>query len=93
MDNKNLEEIRQLGALSYTPQKVAMIMGLDDQQLQELINDADSPLFKQYWAGFYETDMKVRKSVFDLAAKGSSPAQAEARRLLEAAETRRFYEQ
>jgi len=70
-----------------------MIMGLETTSADEIKDNPASDLYAAYWAGFYETDIKVRKSVFDLAAKGSSPAQAEARRLLEQSETRRFYEQ
>ena len=88
--DKLLNDVREAGALAYPREDVVRMLGLD---ATDMLFDDTTQLAGCYWSGFYATDLRWRKSVFDLAAKGSSPAQAMAKRIMEEVQMSRYYEQ
>lgn len=68
-------QIYQLGKLLYTPQEVAVIMGMDEDEIVVQLHDPNNELYRQYYKGYYETESLLRNSILKLAAAGSSPAQ------------------
>lgn len=92
MDNTTLKQIEELGGLNYSPKEIALIVGLPEEQVNEWMDDEDSEFYRAYMKGFYITDISVRKSIFKLAAAGSSPAQSLVIRLRDQNELKRYYE-
>lgn len=83
MDKAILDEVEKLASLNYSPKEVAFVVGISEEEMSDKMSDKDSDLFKSFWKGFYTTDIKVRSSIFKLAASGSPPAQALAIKLQE----------
>jgi len=92
MDSTTLKEIEDLAGLNYTPAQIALIMGFEDADVRQWMEDEASDFFRAFQKGFYTTDIALRKSIFKLADAGSSPAQSLARKIQEENELRRHYE-
>lgn len=93
MEPTTLDEIKELAALLYTPMDIALILDLDLTEVQAMMKNSESDFFRAYYAGYHETDIGIRNSIFKLAKNGSSPAQAMAKKIAEENEVRRFYDQ
>jgi hypothetical protein len=92
MDNTTLKQVEELGSLNYTPKEIALIIGAGDEEVLAWMEDESSPFFRAYMKGFYTTDIAVRKSIFKLAAAGSSPAQSLVMKLRDQIEMKKYYE-
>lgn len=90
LDLELLTDAQHLGSLMYSPEQTAQVLDLTPELVEEL-NTEGTELYRAYWTGWYEADIKIRNSIFDLAARGSSPAQAMALSMKNAAEARRYY--
>ena len=93
LESLDLEQVKVLGSLNYTPKEIAVIMELDYDDVSQAMEDKNSEFYRHYMGGFYETDIKVRKSIFKLAEAGSSPAQTLAIKIIEQNDTKRNNEQ
>jgi len=92
MDNETLKQVEELGALNYTPKQIALIIGATDDEVWKWMDDEESPFFRAYMKGYYATDIAVRRSIFKLAASGSSPAQTLVMKLRDQIEMKKYYE-
>jgi len=92
MDNTTLKQVEELGGLNYTPKEVALIIGATDEEVLQWMEDEQSDFYRAYMKGYYLTDIAVRKSIFKLAASGSSPAQSLVIKLRDQNELKKYYE-
>ena len=66
----------------FTKKELAFFLELPFQEFNEMINDDGSEEQKAFITGRMKQEADIRKSIFDLAANGSSPAQTEAMKLI-----------
>jgi hypothetical protein len=81
--NYNLEEITRVASWGKKPFEVCHILGYDQKQFLIEVKKENSDVNIAYYKGFYSTEGKVLESLFNLAASGSSPAQAAAIKILD----------
>lgn len=79
--NNLLAEIENYAALMFTKKEIAVILELDEVQFCDLLGK-DKPQ-KAFQRGRLKKEAEIRKSIFDLAQNGSSPAQSFAIKLIE----------
>ena len=82
IDEDLLAELEQYAGLMFTKKEIAAILGYSLSEFEELL-DSDDQALKRFQRGRLKKDAEVRKSIFDLAANGSSPAQSFAWKLIE----------
>ncbi|GAB3177608.1 hypothetical protein [Telluribacter humicola] len=75
LTESQLEEISELASLFFSPQDIAIITGLDVDQLLEEIATEQSSANLAYLRGKLKARASVRKTIKNLAIQGSSPAQ------------------
>ncbi len=84
MNSEALDNVKELAALFFTPQEIAVMLGLDDvEQFRILCFTPNSLEYKAFHSGRLEQDMLLRKSIITLARQGSSPAQTMAKNILD----------
>ena len=83
LSSAQLEESRKLAELQFTPAEIAMILGVNTKQYVLLCRTPDTPEHDRYHGGRLTTEIKLRKSIIDLALQGSSPAQTLVKKFLE----------
>jgi uncharacterized protein (DUF952 family) len=88
----DFNQVKTLAALHYSPQQIAVMLSIDDAQLTDWMEDKTSEFYKNYWSGYYETDIQLRNAVKKLALAGSSPAQSMLKRYQDDNEAKGFWE-
>lgn len=89
MEQINLEEVAAFAALLYTPERVAMALELDYDEVEAAMMDRNHPFFRAYWKGYLSAEAPIRASIIKLAKNGSSPAQTLTVKMMEQNEIRR----
>lgn len=74
-------KIEEFASQLFSPKEVAIIMGLEVDAFV-LFMKMDNLASRAYFKGKLLSESKVRKSIIELASKGSSPAQALAMELI-----------
>lgn len=78
------QEVEYYASLMFTRREIAVILEIDEKAfIRELAEERESPLSRAFLRGRLKKEAEVRKSIFDLARNGSSPAQASAVKLIE----------
>lgn len=77
LSDAQLREVEEYAGLCFTPEQIAIIMDLSDEDIQKQFRNRNSPFFRAYKRGELMYMAKVRKSIFDLARGGSSASQTE----------------
>ena len=85
--NEVLAEIEEMAGLFMTPRSIAIIIGMDEYDFQEALEDEDSPIYKYYYRGHYKAEAELRTAIMRLAKQGSSPAQTLALKLWQESKT------
>jgi hypothetical protein len=80
MTSERLAEIRKLRGLMFSPEQIELIMG--EKGLAQLILKENSPEWEAAEGGRLEQMAKQRAMIFELAERGSSPAQQMALKLM-----------
>ncbi len=101
LTSEQREEIELLAGLRFSPEIIAVIMEIDvadflskygyrQEKIDEVLEkyNAQSELFKTIEKGKLKAEAEIRKSIFDMAKAGSSPAQSMAREIIKEAEIR-----
>ena len=83
IDEELLEELSFYAGLMFSKKEIAFILEFTFDEFRELLEDDSSPAAKNLLVGRLKKESEVRKSIFDLASNGSSPAQAFAMKLIE----------
>lgn len=82
MSEQDLQELEYLGAQFTPTDELAAIIGLPFNDLQEELLAVKTPRAKAILTGRFTRKTALRESILDMACRGSSPAQAEALRML-----------
>ncbi len=88
--DEKLKELKGFGAAFFSIKKTAFCMELDYEELKMELKNDESKAFKNYWGGFYESEVKVNKGVIDMAANGSNPAQTLAIKIAQEAKNENY---
>lgn len=80
LDESQLQQVEELGALMFSVSKIAIIIGVSDQELRSLVSDSSTAAYMRYNRGKLLSESEVRTSVLKLAKQGSSPAQTLAKK-------------
>jgi hypothetical protein len=78
-----LSEIEHYAALMFSRSEIAIILELDPGDFDKLLHNKDGDPFKSFQKGRLKKEAMIRKSIFELAENGSSPAQSFAIKLIE----------
>lgn len=70
-----LEAISEFAELHFTPDDVAIITGVDVEDLKGQIRLKDGPLYHAYMTGYLRGQARIRTGVLEMAERGSAPAQ------------------
>ena len=76
-----LSQIEQYSGLMFSKDEIASILELELEEFEKCLDDPQAG--KAFKKGRLLRDAELRKAIFDLAANGSSPAQAFATKLIE----------
>jgi hypothetical protein len=78
-----LSEIEHYASLMFTRNEIATILEVDTREFKILLKNEDDQPFKSFQKGRLKKEAMIRKSIFELAENGSSPAQSFAIKLIE----------
>ena len=81
LNDELLSQIEQYSGLMFSKDEIASILELDSEEFINCLEDPQAD--KAFKKGRLLRDAELRKAIFDLAANGSSPAQAFAAKLIE----------
>lgn len=74
LNQEQIAEIEQLAALFFTPKEILIVMGIFIQEISGA-QIADPNFSLAFQRGKLKSEAEVRKSIIELAKKGSAPAQ------------------
>jgi hypothetical protein len=83
LSNEQLDMLEQAGEALLDISQAATIIEIDSSWLTMELGKKDSLAHKRYYKGYYLSLLKVRKSIIDLAARGSFPAQQLLQKIIE----------
>lgn len=75
LTNEQLEMIEKFGAHFFSYKQLAIVIQVNPIKLKEQINDSTTEAHRRYFKGALMTELELRKSIVDLAKRGSNPAQ------------------
>ncbi|WP_428663493.1 hypothetical protein [Runella sp.] len=87
LTNEILLEIEEMAGLFMTPKAISIIVGIEESDFMDELEDEDSAIYKHYYRGHYKSEAELRTAVMRLAKQGSSPAQTLALKLWEQSKT------
>lgn len=85
--NEILLEIEEMAGLFMTPKAISIIIGIDEDNFRDALDDEDSLIYKHYYRGHYKAEAELRTAIMRLAKQGSSPAQTLALKLWQESKT------
>ena len=77
-----LDQIEEMASLMLNKNDISTMLELDPDEFLEIMEDKSGQAYKRYQTGRMKTITQTRKSIFELAANGSSPAQTEAMKII-----------
>lgn len=81
--NELLVDVEHYASLMFSKKEIAIIIEMDEKVFADLLQDDKGPVFKAFTRGRLKKEALIRKSVFELAQNGSSPAQTFAIKLIQ----------
>ena len=90
LTNELLAELESLASFFFSPDEVAIVLGIDPADLEDELLDESSDVYKAYQKGMLKSKLELRKSILTLAKQGSGPAQTLAMRLLDDLESKQL---
>lgn len=75
LTNEQLEMLETMGANFFPIKDIAIVIEVNEHQLKQAIKDVSTEAHKRYHKGKLLTELELRKSIVDLAKRGSNPAQ------------------
>ena len=82
LNEDQLNELEAMAKLMLSKSDIAIILEVDEHDFMEIMEDKQADPYRRFQSGRMKSIAEVRKSIFDLAANGSSPAQTEAMKLI-----------
>jgi len=83
MTEELLAELEEMAGLMFSKKEISCILEIPLCDLREILDDQTGEANQAFIRGRLKQEANIRKSIFDLAANGSSPAQAFAFKLIE----------
>jgi hypothetical protein len=80
---KELSDLEIMGASLFNYRECAIALEKDEVQFADMMINPKAPAFKAYWKGMLSTKLKHVQSVFELAQRGSSPAQQSIQKMID----------
>ena len=77
-----LAQLEEMSSLMLNKNDIATLLELDPDEFSNVLDDKSGEAWKRFQTGRMKTITQVRKSIFELAANGSSPAQTEAMKII-----------
>lgn len=75
LNETQLEELKKLSELFFSIKECALIMEIKESQLRDRINNSETKEHAAYYSGNFRGQARVRKSIIEMAERGSNPAQ------------------
>lgn len=75
MTEETLSMLEELGKCQMPLEKVALILEMSNDDIQQLMNNKTTDAYKRYTKGKLLSEFEVRKSIYNLAIQNSSQAQ------------------
>jgi hypothetical protein len=85
--NEQLDETERLAGLFFKPDKIAKIVGIDQLEFIDQIDNSSSDLSARYWKGRLIEESLQREAVLEMARGGSASAQVLAKQYLDELKT------
>lgn len=70
-----LSQVKELAGLFFTIPEIALLTGIDEEELKREIKFGSSELNNAYWIGKLEAQKAIRQSLKKFAEKGSPQAE------------------
>lgn len=83
MNKETLDEIENFGKLAFTPEQVAIIVGVSPEAMKKEIEDKAGEMYMAYYRGVFKREGELRTVLMDQALSGSTPAAAMANDLFQ----------
>ncbi|MCK9399634.1 MAG: hypothetical protein M0Q51_06520 [Bacteroidales bacterium] len=83
LSEEDLVQLEENAALMFSVKEIAIIIGCQLAELTYLVTEESSPEYTYFNRGRLKAEASVRKSIYDLAQNGSSPAQSQFLELIE----------
>lgn len=84
LSNTQLEEIKKLAGLFYSPEEIAYIVDFDNVvQLRDDIRSMKGEASKAFLAGYRTAEVAFREKLIGTAMIGSSPAQTQVQKMID----------
>ena len=80
--DEELAEVEALAGLFFSPREIAVMMELMLPEILEQLDNSEGNFYCAFQKGRLQNEVDLRKSIFQLARAGSSPAQTMAMDLL-----------
>lgn len=80
---KMLSDLEEMGRSLFNYRECAIALEVDEVEFNKEVTLPNSPAFKSYWKGLLSLKVKHVASVFELAQRGSSPAQQSIQKMLD----------
>jgi hypothetical protein len=77
LTNDELVQLEEHASLMFSIREIALILGFHEAVLRSLVSDEKRPEYVHFNRGRLLAEAKIRKSIYDLANNGSSPAQTQ----------------
>lgn len=78
-----LQEVQELAGLFFSIPEIAMLVGIDEEELTRHVNVEHSELNNAYWKGKLTAMKELRKSTKEFAEKGSPQAEEQMMKFLQ----------
>lgn len=78
-----LQEVEELAGLFFSIPEIAMLVGIDEEELTRHVNVEYSALHNAYWIGKLTAMKELRKSTKEFAEKGSPQAEEQMMKFLQ----------
>lgn len=75
LSNDQAKTLKELGAMFFTFKECAIILEIETSIFINEMKSPGSVAYKTYYAGYYSSMLQIRKSIMELAIRGSGPAQ------------------
>lgn len=74
LDKKHEEAVLNFGALRYPPEKMAIVLGVEEAKIRAAMKDKKSPFYLTYLKGQTMADYVMDLKLFELAKAGDLKA-------------------
>ncbi len=74
LSEEQLSAISDMASLFYTPKEIAINLEVDIDDFDMEIKSEQGPVYKAFMKGWFESDMKLRRSTLQSAINGSTPS-------------------